>query len=130
MLGCIMPMSSPMMKRMLGFCCCCAAAGVLATATTADSASKPSHKFRDRLIVRLLEVCLVGLHGQRTCTVQHAHPRTRVTDATNHLFAPPMVCLLARYSGGCPSSNSLRPREFFHRSRTVHIAHRDIAQRG
>src|SRR5580704_5457056 len=30
MLGCIQPMSSPMMKRMLGFCCCCAAAGVLA----------------------------------------------------------------------------------------------------
>ena len=31
MLGCIQPMSSPMMKRMLGFCCCCcASAGVLA----------------------------------------------------------------------------------------------------
>src|SRR3954453_17129922 len=34
MLGCIQPISSPMMKRMLGFCCCCcccccAAAGVL-----------------------------------------------------------------------------------------------------
>ena len=31
MLGCIQPMSSPMMKRILGFCCCCccAAAGVL-----------------------------------------------------------------------------------------------------
>src|SRR4051794_15006262 len=55
MLGCMMPISSPMMKRMLGFCCCCAAAGRLAAATTANSASKPSHKFRDRLIVRLLE---------------------------------------------------------------------------
>src|SRR5882672_7883117 len=31
MLGCIQPMSSPMMKRILGFCAgCCAAAGVLA----------------------------------------------------------------------------------------------------
>src|SRR5215468_1144037 len=30
MLGCIQPMSSPMMKRILGFCPCCAEAGTLA----------------------------------------------------------------------------------------------------
>src|SRR5262245_41521152 len=41
MLGCIQPMSSPMMKRMLGFCVCCAAAGVLATATAESIVSKP-----------------------------------------------------------------------------------------
>src|SRR5262249_61216011 len=68
MLGCIQPMSSPMMNRMLGFCgccgCCCAccccgwacrccgcacgccrccaAAGMLAAVTTAKEASAPS----------------------------------------------------------------------------------------
>ena len=56
MLGCIQPMSSPMMNRMLGFCCCCAAAGVLAAVTAANSASKPSHTFRDKLIVRSSKV--------------------------------------------------------------------------
>src|SRR5215472_8174009 len=43
MLGCIQPMSSPMMKRMLGFCCCCAAAGVVATITAMSEPSRPSH---------------------------------------------------------------------------------------
>src|SRR5262249_47196478 len=46
MLGCIQPMSSPMMKRMLGFCCCCATADVLATVPTATNASRASHNFR------------------------------------------------------------------------------------
>src|SRR5262245_21287446 len=41
MLGCIQPMSSPMMKRMLGFCCCCALAAVMA----ANDARRPRHKF-------------------------------------------------------------------------------------
>ena len=40
-LGCIQPISSPMMKRILGFCCCCAAAGVLAAATATNDASRP-----------------------------------------------------------------------------------------
>src|SRR5262249_13852864 len=39
--GCIQPISSPMMKRMLGFCCC-AAAGAVAAVTAAHNASKPS----------------------------------------------------------------------------------------
>src|SRR5262245_14728550 len=43
MLGCIQPISSPMMKRMLGFCCgCCAAAGTLAIVKPASDASRPS----------------------------------------------------------------------------------------
>src|SRR4029453_17933232 len=47
MLGCIQPISSPMMKRMLGFCCCCCAAtGALATTAAAATANRPSHNFR------------------------------------------------------------------------------------
>ena len=42
MLGCMMPMSSPMMKRMLGFCAVCAAAGVLASPDAAINADAPS----------------------------------------------------------------------------------------
>src|SRR5215475_7216445 len=38
MRGCIQPMSSPIMKRMLGFCCC-AVAGGLATNMVAHNAS-------------------------------------------------------------------------------------------
>src|SRR6266851_2969398 len=44
MLGCIQPMSSPMMKRMLGFCC--AEAGALASPTAANSATRTSQIFR------------------------------------------------------------------------------------
>src|ERR1700746_2281023 len=42
MLGCIHPISSPMMNRILGFCCCCAAAGEPTTETAANDASRPS----------------------------------------------------------------------------------------
>src|SRR5271166_809843 len=57
MLGCIQPMSSPMMKRMLGLaCCCCAAAGVLATVTAADNASRPSQMLLAITIINLLTV--------------------------------------------------------------------------
>src|SRR5215471_18484977 len=48
--GCMKPMSSPMMKRMLGFCCCCAAAGALVTIAEAIAASEPSQRFRMMLI--------------------------------------------------------------------------------
>src|SRR5215831_11354566 len=44
MLGCIQPMSSPMMNKMLGFCCC-AAAGTLAITREANSASRPRQTF-------------------------------------------------------------------------------------
>ena len=48
MLGCIQPMSSPMMKRMFGFCGVCAAAGVLAGPDNASdiSADAPSSAAR------------------------------------------------------------------------------------
>src|SRR5262249_61834926 len=62
---CIQPMSSPMMKRMFGFCCwgccggvcgcgCCAATGVLATIPTATDASSASHRFCTTFIEDLL----------------------------------------------------------------------------
>src|SRR5271166_4059258 len=55
MLGCIQPMSSPMMKRMLGFaCCCCAAAGMLATVTATNNASRLSQIFLTMLMVLLV----------------------------------------------------------------------------
>src|SRR6266699_452864 len=50
--GCIQPMSSPMMKRMLGFCW--AEAGLPARATTVNSASRASKTLRVYLITSLL----------------------------------------------------------------------------
>src|SRR3954470_14494151 len=52
--GCMMPMSSPMMKRMLGFCCCCAAAGRLAADIAAIEVSKPSQIHLTTLMLDLL----------------------------------------------------------------------------
>src|SRR5712691_289641 len=52
MLGCIQPMSSPMMKRILGFCW--AEAGAPTRATTVSSASRASKTFRVYLITSLL----------------------------------------------------------------------------
>ncbi len=54
MLGCIQPMSSPMMKRMLGFCCCCAAAGALAAITATNDTSRPRQNFLVRLMASFL----------------------------------------------------------------------------
>jgi hypothetical protein len=42
MLGCIQPMSSPMMKRMFGFCWLCAKAGVLTGPDNAINIVVPS----------------------------------------------------------------------------------------
>jgi hypothetical protein len=44
MLGCIQPMSSPMMKRMLGFCCC-ADAGMIAVDRVENETNSPSQIF-------------------------------------------------------------------------------------
>ena len=52
-----MPMSSPMMNRMLGFCCCCAAAGVLAAVIAASNASRPSQMFLAKFMVCFLVGC-------------------------------------------------------------------------
>ena len=49
MLGCIQPMSSPMMKRMLGFWAGCAAAGVLAGPDSDINIVAPSRTAQDRL---------------------------------------------------------------------------------
>src|SRR6185503_155249 len=42
MLGCIQPMSSPMMKRMLGFDCCCACAKLGASGKDANKSEAAS----------------------------------------------------------------------------------------
>src|ERR1700730_8115772 len=50
MLGCMMPMSSPMMKRILGFCGgCCATAGVLTSPDSDFNIVAPSNMAQDRL---------------------------------------------------------------------------------
>ena len=53
MLGCIQPMSSPMMKRMLGFCAGCAVAGVLAGPDNDINIVAPSSEAQDRRARRL-----------------------------------------------------------------------------
>src|SRR5262245_21442037 len=45
MLGCIHPMSSPMMKRMFGLLCACADACCGAPAAAMDAANRPSQSF-------------------------------------------------------------------------------------
>jgi len=50
------PMSSPMMKTMLGFGCCCADAGALAIEIAAVPANKPSHNFRDTFMAKFLPI--------------------------------------------------------------------------
>src|SRR5262245_37104785 len=51
-------MSSPMMKRMLGFCCCCAAAGTHAAITAESDASKPSQMVLVVLMVNFLQIVM------------------------------------------------------------------------
>src|SRR6516164_3940623 len=51
MLGCIQPMSSPMMKRMMGFCCC--ADAVPTTVTVAKNVSTASQTILVMLMVVL-----------------------------------------------------------------------------
>src|SRR5262249_28215572 len=76
MLGCIQPMSSPMMKRILGFCCgcccccccwagrciccCCAAAGILAAMPPATNASRAGQSFRMTFMENLLTFLVRG----------------------------------------------------------------------
>src|SRR5215467_12453524 len=60
MLGCIQPISSPMMKRMLGFWVCCAAAGTLGTIKAPSNVNTPSQVILIG-ILRLL-VWLLRLH--------------------------------------------------------------------
>src|SRR4029077_16979775 len=69
MLGCIQPMSSPMMKRILGLSCCCAAAGALAAIATTNDASRPRQTF---LLMLLTPFCrLLPEPGRQPAPVQH-----------------------------------------------------------
>src|SRR6266581_7528577 len=80
MLGCIQPMSSPMMKRMLGFSGCCAAAGMLDAITAASSVDKPSQQVLAgilRFIILLLSWTHLGRRDPKPARGQHrnfAHP--------------------------------------------------------
>src|SRR5215475_9041491 len=76
MLGCIQPMSSPMMKMMLGFCCCCAAAGRFATIPAATNASRARHAFPMMFIRTLLTFRLRG--GRAIETIEE--PRMGLLD--------------------------------------------------
>src|SRR5262245_61712113 len=80
MLGCIQPMSSPMMKMMLGFCCCCATAGVLATIPMARNASRASRRFRRTVMSKPPRSMKIEDARRRTVAVRHGlrcAPRTR-----------------------------------------------------
>src|SRR5262245_45846485 len=60
--GCIQPMSSPMMKRMLGFCGgCFADAGVMAGPDTADNMLPPSSEAQHRLYLFVVLRDVVGM---------------------------------------------------------------------
>src|SRR5215510_1465424 len=73
MLGCIQPMSSPMMKRMLGFCVCCAAAGMLDTIKAASNINTPSQV----ILIGTRIVWLLGfatdLRPRKTPPARHSH---------------------------------------------------------
>src|SRR5437879_3277490 len=56
MLGCIQPMSSPMMKRILGFCPCWAEAGMLAIVVAVHNTTRAPQSFLNRLMVAFLNV--------------------------------------------------------------------------
>src|SRR5262247_897639 len=66
MLGCIQPMSSPMMNRMLGFGC--AETGAEATATPITATTRASHILRECLMSRLL------LFASVDCTLRRRPP--------------------------------------------------------
>jgi hypothetical protein len=71
MLGCIQPMSSPMMKMILGFWAgCWAAAGVLAGPDSDINIVAPSSEAQDRLCQPELLVGGIGAEGGFSSNVQ------------------------------------------------------------
>src|SRR5262245_15127258 len=73
MLGCIQPMSSPMMKRMLGFCPCWADAGMLAIVVAVHITTRAPQIVLNRLMVAFLDV---GCRKARAAAFAHLHPPT------------------------------------------------------
>src|SRR5262245_11369431 len=65
MLGCIQPMSSPMMNRMLGFCSCAAAGATPATVAASAIGTAAANRRFDRAFISGLPLSLVEL-GLRT----------------------------------------------------------------
>src|SRR5262249_46449610 len=104
--GCIQPMSSPMMKRMLGFACCCcccccccaccccggtcccrccAVAGRLTAIPTAMNASRASHNFCEAFMISSLWIGSCGGRSYRATPAPFwagGTPRGRVYKAT------------------------------------------------
>ncbi len=129
MLGCIQPMSSPMMNRMLGFCSC-AAAGALAIVARANDASRPSQA---ALVMRMVATLHVGCPRRAgslcppafaarsrrdDANVSSACNRRRPTDCARvnrpaRLLKPRGDCL-ARFGGPKLSIGEARPSPFFH----------------
>src|SRR5215467_3771395 len=60
MLGCIQPMSSPMMKRILGFCVSCACTGANPLQSTAAAVNALSHAYASSLRAIYASVAATG----------------------------------------------------------------------
>src|SRR6516164_1844746 len=71
MLGCIHPMSSPMMKRMLGFCACWAEAGMLAIVVAVHITTRAPQIFLNMLMVAYLNV---GCRKARAAAFAQLYP--------------------------------------------------------
>src|SRR5262245_54411071 len=73
MLGCIQPMSSPMMKRMLGFCPCWAEAGMLAIVVAVHITTRAPQIVLNMLMVAFLDV---GCRKAGAAAFAQLHPPT------------------------------------------------------
>src|SRR5215469_12693538 len=93
MRGCMMPMSSPMMKRMLGFCCCWADAGGMAAVKEAAHASAHSHL-----------LCLILIGTVLRCPVA-TQPNSERASCARSLFGPSVRAPISwRYASDFPVS--------------------------
>src|SRR5262249_39817155 len=111
MLGCIHPMSSPMMKRMLGFCCCCALAVVMA----ANDARRPRKSFLVELMACFLSSgCPNWAGSRRPVTVT---PKVR-RDVTVIASSSPSMRLMDGGFVQIVRASSLRTAESTHVSCT------------
>src|SRR5215470_11337156 len=71
MLGCIHPMSSPMMKRMLGFCPCWAKAGMLAIVVVLHAKTRAPQIVLSMRMIAFLKCRLPNLGPQSSPTSTH-----------------------------------------------------------
>src|SRR5215471_19482988 len=100
MLGCIQPMSSPMMKRMFGFCCW-AAAGALAAVTTASEARQPSQA---PLLIRMVASSMSAARDGPAASARW-HSRRALGETTRTHFGA--VGMGRRLAASCKSLRRL-----------------------